>query len=480
MTGEAAVRASPFLQMKKEALLKKYIGDRDFYRRLLAILLPVLVQNVITNFVSLLDNIMVGQIGTESMSGVAIVNQLLFVFNLCIFGGLSGAGIFTAQFFGRGDKKGVADTVRIKLYIGIFAVALFGAVFLLFGEPLIRLFLHEGEVGLDLEKTLSYGKEYLAVMLIQTVPFAFMQVYSSTLRECGETLVPMKAGITAIFVNLGLNYVLIFGKLGFPAMGVVGAAAATVIARFVEYAIVVVWAHLHTNEHSYFRGLYRTLRVPAPLLKKVAVKGAPLLVNEVLWSSGMTILNQCYSVRGLEVVSAVNISSTVSNLFFCAFFATGSTIAIMIGQLLGAGELERAVDEDRKLLAFAVALSTAFGIVMAVLSPFIPNLYNTQPEVRALATRFLTVVALLMPFHAFTNGSYFTLRSGGRTLITFLFDSAFIWTVNVPIAMILTYATDLKIFPIFTVIQCIELIKVVLGVILLRQQGWVNNLVKEF
>ena len=464
----------------KNSFWKKYIGDRDFYRRLLSILLPVLVQNVITNFVSLLDNIMVGRIGTEQMSGVAIVNQLLFVFNLCIFGGLSGAGIFTAQFFGRGDQKGVADTVRVKLYIGTASCLIFGTVFLLFGEPLIQLFLHEGEVGLDLGATLSYAKEYLAVMLVQMIPFAFMQVYSSTLRECGETLVPMKAGITAIFVNLGLNYVLIFGKLGLPALGVVGAAMATVIARFVECAIVVIWAHRHTKEHSYLKGLYASMRVPGPLLKRIAVKGAPLLLNELLWSSGMTILNQCYSVRGLEVVSAVNISSTVSNLFFCAFFATGSTIAIMIGQLLGAGELERAVDEDRKLLAFAVALSTVFGVLMVISAPFIPKLYNTQEEVRLLATRFLTVVALLMPFHAFTNGSYFTLRSGGRTLITFLFDSAFIWTVNVPAAMILTYATDLKILPIFTVIQCIELVKVCLGVILLKQQGWVNNLVQEF
>lgn len=464
----------------KFGFLKKYIGDRDFYRRLLAILLPVLVQNVITNFVSLLDNIMVGQIGTESMSGVAIVNQLLFVFSLCIFGGMSGAGIFTAQFFGRGDKKGVADTVRVKLYIGAASCAVFGAILLLFGEPLIRLFLHEGEVGLDLEKTMTYGKQYLSVMLFQMVPFAFMQMYSSTLRECGETVVPMKAGITAIFVNLGLNYILIFGKLGFPALGVAGAALATVIARLVECAVVVIWARLHTDKHPYWKGLYRTMRVPLPLLKKIAAKGTPLLLNELLWSSGMTILNQCYSVRGLEVVSAVNISSTVSNLFFCAFFATGSTIAIMIGQLLGAGELERAVDEDRKLLAFAVALSTLFGAAMALLAPVIPRLYNTQEEVRNLATQFLTVVALIMPFHAFTNGSYFTLRSGGRTLITFLFDSAFIWTVNVPVAMILTYATDWKILSIFTVIQCIELIKVALGVFLLKQQGWVNNLVKEF
>ncbi|MDO4852155.1 MAG: MATE family efflux transporter [Clostridia bacterium] len=464
--------------MEKPVFWKKYIGDRAFYRRLLSVMLPVLVQNVITNFVSLLDNIMVGRIGTESMSGVAIVNQLLFVFNLCIFGGLSGAGIFTAQFFGRGDSDGVRHTVRLKCYIALIATALFGTVFLLFGEPLIALFLHEGEVGLDLMATLHYGQEYLWVMLLQMLPFAIMQVYASTLRECGETLLPMKAGIAAIFINLGLNYILIFGKLGLPALGVVGAAIATVIARLIECAIVVLWAHRHTKQHPYITGLYRSLRVPVPLLKKVAIKGMPLLINEVLWSSGMTTLNQCYSLRGLEVVSAINISSTVSNLFFCAFFATGSTIAILIGQLLGAGELDRAVDEDRKLLAFAVALSAVVGAIMALCAPLIPALYNTQEQVRQLATQFLLVVAALMPFHAFTNGSYFTLRSGGKTLITFLFDSAFIWVVNVPVAMALTHLSTLPILAIYAAVQCLELVKVVLGTILLKRRAWVNNLVE--
>ena len=175
-----------------------FIGDRAFYKRLLAVMLPVLIQNVITNFVSLLDNIMVGQVGTESMSGVAIVNQLLFVFNLCIFGGLSGAGIFTAQFFGKGDLEGVRHTMRLKYYIAIVASVLFGTAFVLFGKPLISLFLHEGEAGIDLNATLSFGQQYLWVMLIQMLPFALMQVYGSTLRECGETMLPMKAGITPV------------------------------------------------------------------------------------------------------------------------------------------------------------------------------------------------------------------------------------------------------------------------------------------
>ena len=182
--------------------LNSLIGDKAFYRKLFAIMLPILVQNVITNFVNLLDNVMVGQIGTEPMSGVAIVNQLLFVFNLCIFGGIAGAGIFTAQFYGSSDKKGMSDSVRAKLYIAFFSLAAFMALFVFFGEELIMQFIHEGEEGLDMAATLDYGKRYLRVMLWHMFPFALMQCYAGSLRETGETLLPMKAGIVAVLTNL--------------------------------------------------------------------------------------------------------------------------------------------------------------------------------------------------------------------------------------------------------------------------------------
>ena len=460
--------------------IRRLIGDRAFYRKLFSVLVPILIQNLITNFVSLLDNIMVGQVGTEPMSGVAIVNQLLFVFNLCIFGGLAGAGIFTAQFFGKGDDEGVRHTFRAKLLIAFGAVALFSLLFLLRGEALIRLFLHEGQEKLDLDATLAYGLSYLRVMLLQMLPFALCQIYAGTLRETGETLLPMKAGITAVFVNLVLNYVFIFGKLGFPAMGVVGAAAATVAARLVECAIVIVWTHRRRERCRFIVGAYRSLRVPGPLARRMVRLGTPLLLNEVLWSAGMTTLNQCYSVRGLEVISALNISTTVTNLFLCAFFATGNAIAIIIGQLLGAGELERAVDEDRKLIAFAVTLSLFIGGVMACVAPLIPQIYNTTAGVKALACSLLYVSAAAMPMNAYTNSCYFTLRSGGKTVITFIFDSAFLWCAAVPTAFVLSRFTALPILPLYIAVYALDLIKCAIGTYLLRKRKWVNNIVSSF
>ena len=459
--------------------MNRYIGDRTFYGKVFSVLLPILIQNFITNFVSLLDNIMVGQVGTEPMSGVAIVNQLIFVYNLCALGGLSGAGILTAQYYGKGDQEGIRHTLRIKLLLSAVIFLLFGGLLVTFGENMIRLFLHEGSEGLDLAATLAYGKEYLQVMLLQLLPFIITMMYASTLRETGETLVPMKAGLTAVFVNLVFNYILIFGKFGAPALGVVGAAIATVIARFVEMILVVSWTHRHKERNGFIVGAYRSLKVPRSVLRQVVLLGMPLLLNELLWSGGMTVLNQCYSLRGLEVVSAMNISITVSNLFFSAFIATGNATAILVGQLLGAGEKERAVDEDRKLIFFAVVLSLGIGLLMASAAFVFPQIYNTTRAVKKLAHDILLIGAVMMPLHAFANSCYFTLRSGGKTLITFVFDSGSLWLLNIPVAFVLSRFTAVPILQMYLTIELLNLVKCAVGFVLVRQKKWVKNLVAD-
>ena len=460
-------------------MLKKFIGNRDFYRRTLAIMIPVLIQNVITNFVSLLDNIMVGRIGTEPMSGVAIVNQILFVYNLCVFGGMGGAGILTAQYYGKGDDEGVRNSMRTKLYVaaGVLAVAM--AVCIGFGTPLINLFIHEGEDALDLAATLEYGVKYLRIMLLQMPFFALLNVYSSTLRETGETKVPMNAGIAALFVNLFFNYMLIYGKLGAPKLGVVGAAIATVIARVVECGIVVVYTHVNSDRHSFARGLYRSAKVPKSMVVQILKMGLPLLINELFWSSGMTLQTQAFSLTGLETVSAQNICNTVSNLFFCSYFAMGTTVSIVIGQLLGAGKSEEAVDENRKLIAFSMTLAAAVALVMLLLSPYIPRIYNTTATVRALATKMLIINAVMMPVNACLNCSFFAIRAGGRSMLTFLYDSGFVWFVALPLSYILVKCTSLHIIPIYAIVYGTEVIKMTAGLILIKKRIWVRSLVAE-
>ena len=461
-------------------VIKRYIGDRAFYRRVMAVVLPIIIQNAITNFVSLLDNIMVGQVGTLETSGVSIVNQLLFVFNLCVFGAASGAGIFTAQFHGSKDTDGVRHTFRFKVLSCLLLAAVGCCVFLLGGDGLIRLYLQgEGDPA-DAVAALEFGRGYLSVMLIGLVPFALSNAYASTLRETGQTVVPMAAGVAAVAVNLILNYILIFGKLGFDAMGVEGAALATVISRFVELAVVAVYTHTHSKKHPFIRGAYRSLRIPVPLLKSIVRKGLPLLINECLWSSGMAVMNQCYSTCGLDVVPALNISTTIYNLAGVGYFATGSAVGIIMGQMLGANTPEAEIrDTNRKLIATSCFVGFVFGAAMAAISGLFPMLYNTTDDVRALATRLICVSAVMMPFNAYTHSAYFTLRSGGQTMVTFLFDSCFVWVVCVPLALCLSRFTALPILALYIICQSTDFIKCAVGAWMLKKGTWMQNLTQK-
>lgn len=461
----------------QNSLLKKYVGDKAFYKYVLAITLPIMLQNGITQFVNMLDNIMVGRIGTTPMTGVAVSNQLIFVFNLCVFGAVSGAGIFGAQFYGKGDNEGMRFTFRFKVLLsfGLLAVALpllyFG------GEALINAFLTGEGQEVDPVLALKNAKDYLDIMLIGLVPFAFIQVYSSSLRETGETVLPMKASIVAVIINLVFNYIFIFEHFGYFGWGVKGAAIATVMSRFVELFIVAFWTHKNKVKNPFIVDVYKNLYIPLSLSKKILAKGLPLMLNEAFWSAGITMLNQRYSIKGIDVVAANNISQTFWNVFSVVFISTGAAIAIIIGQLLGAGKFEEAKDTDRKLIAFSVILSTLVGAVYFGAAFFIPNFYNTEETVRNLATGIMCISACVMPINAFAHASYFTLRSGGKVIITFLFDSVFIWVVCVPVAFVLTEFTALTILPIFAIVQALELIKCILGAILLEKGVWIRNIV---
>ena len=339
--------------MKLNNLKRKLIGKHGFYTMVLAIAVPIMVQNGITNFVSMIDNIMVGRVGTNEMSGVAIVNQLIMVFNLCVFGGVAGAGIFTAQFFGARNTEGIRYTFRYKLVVIAVIVIASIAIFINFGDELIKLYLHSESGAIEaVEETHRQAKIYLSYMLIGLPPFAISQAYGDTLRCSEETIVPMKAGIVSVIVNLSLNYVLIYGKLGAPTLGVAGAAIATIIARYVEMAVVVIWTHTHSKRQPFIKGAFKNFKIPISLTKDMIAKGMPLVLNETLWSMGIAALLQNYSVRGLEVVGALNISQIISNLFNVGIIAMGSAISIILGRRLGAGEMEEAKEYSVKLIFF--------------------------------------------------------------------------------------------------------------------------------
>jgi len=458
---------------------KKLIGDKALYKTILALAIPIMIQNGITNFVNMLDNVMVGRVGTLQMTGVAVTNQLIFVFNLCIFGAISGAGIFGAQFFGKGDNEGVRHTFRFKVLF-CSALCILGMLILVFGgNTLINMYLKGEGSPSDIAATLKYAREYMLLMLIGLLPYTLAQCYSSTLRETGHAVLPMIAGIAAVLVNLCLNYVLIFGKFGAPALGVNGAAIATVISRFAELAIVVLWTGIKKKENPFIIGAFKSFYIPKNLVKGISAKGLPLMLNETLWASGMATLSQCYSVRGIGVVAAHNISQTFFNVFSVAFMAIGIAIGILLGQMLGAGKTEEVKSASLKLSFFSVFVSVVVAIVYFFAAEFIPEVYNTENNVREIATALMQITAVTMPLDAYAHASYFTLRSGGKTAVTFIFDSGFMWVVAVPVVFVLSRFTALNVLYLYTICQSLNILKCLIGYYFVKKGSWIRNIIEN-
>lgn len=453
--------------------MKKLIGDKKFYRMVFIICIPIVIQNGFTNFASLLDNIMIGQLGTLSMSGVSISNQLLQIFNVSIFGAMSGAGIFLAQFYGKGNRAGVHHCFRIKIGIGLLISLAAIFIFRLLGQNLISLYLNDNPA--DSLKTLHYGMQYLNVMLVGLIPFAITQVFSSSLRETGNTVLPMKASVIAVIVNFCINYILIFGNFGFPKLGAMGAAIGTVISRVVEMGINIVAG----SNNEYLKGAFNTKKIPIEIVGKVIKRGVPLLCNEILWSVSLALISQSYSTRGLNAVAAINITTTVTNFFMIVCYAMGNSISIVVGQRLGAGEIETAKDYDLKMVFMNFVMCFVIGILLFSCSSFIPQIYNTSFEVKSLACSLLKIAACMLPVISIYYSSYFTMRAGGKTVLTFLFDSVYSFVFTFTSALLLTRLTNLDILTIYMLVQCVDIPKAILGLILVKKGVWVHNIVND-
>lgn len=465
------------MEQKSLTLRECLIGDRTFYRHVAVVVLPIIVQNTLSNVVSLLDNVMVGQVGTLPMSAVAIINQLLFVFNLCIWGALAGAGIFGAQYYGQGNMEGVRQTLRMKLLIA--------------GRPAGHRVRSAAGGRAAADRTVYFSRHHRrrcrrhdgvcpglpACDAGGLIPFALTQAYASTLRESGQTTLPMRASMIAMGINFVFNSLLIFGLFGFPALGVVGAGIATSLSRFVEFVIVVSGAHRSAERYPFMEGVFRNFHIDGNLARQVAIKGFPLLLNECLWSMSQAMLLQCYSVRGIQAIAAMNITSTITQIFNEVFLSLGNATAILVGQELGASRMTGARRTAWRMITLSVSSCAVMGTLLTLFSPLIPHIYNTEPAIRELASSVIRTAALCMPLFAFSNAAYFTLRSGGKTLITFFFDSCYTWLINFPIAFVLSRYTALPLPIVYLFVNGVDLLKCIIGFILVKKGVWVNNIV---
>lgn len=457
-------------------MLKKFIGNKQFYKNLMVVCIPIVLSQLISQFVGLLDNLMVGQLSPAEYNGVAIANQFFFIFSLAIYGALAGPGIFTTQYHGSRNVDGIKECVRYKWLISLLILVLCVVIFILFDDELISLFIKTNDTStIDPAEILKYGKEYLQIMLIGLVPFVFTEIYCSHLREAKHTVVPMISNITAVFANLIFNYILIFGKFGAPALGVTGAAISTVISRFVACFIVVIYAHV-SKKYRFVNAVFKRFFPKKSTIIYILKNSYLLLINEILWSLGMTLLNYCFAQKGPDVLAAINIVSAFSNLFGLIGTSMGTGIAVILGQQLGAKQFKDAKADSYRYIGFAIILGIVVGLIMFVLRNTVPKLYDFDNSIIQMAENLIAISSCMVVVRVLSITCYFIIRSGGKVFITFLFDSVFTIVIRFGITFIFVKTMDLSIYYIYLISELLEIIKIIVGLILVHKGIWLNNL----
>ncbi len=447
--------------------MRKIIGDRHFYKTLFMVSLPIVVQQLITSSVQLVDNIMVGKLGELAIGSVSVVNQLYFVVILITFGAMGGAGVFSAQYFGSKDFDKLKQTFRFKLLIGLFVALVSFVLFSFFGTFFISLFTSN-------PVTISQGFDYLNIVKWSMFPWAITIAISNTFRETGITKPLLRISVVAILTNTVLNYLLIFGSFGFPELGVKGAGIATLISRFVELTLMFVL--LLRRGKIFSTNVLQIFKIDKKILGAIVIMAVPLLLNEAFWSLGQTMFLQAYSTRGDNALAAMNITNVISQLVFVTFGGIGTGVAVLVGNTLGENNLEKAKDNAHKLIAFAVFFAFLTGIILFVLSFFILDLYDISAETRRIAIFAIRINAVFIPVYSFNVAIYFTLRAGGDTKSTLLMDSGYMWVVSVPIAFALSRFTTIPVTMLFLVVQIFDFPKMLFAIWRYRKNHWVKNL----
>lgn len=449
-------------------MLNDLLFDRKFYSVMLKVALPIAAQSLVFNALNAVDVLLIGQLGETSVAAVALSNQWTFLMNLFLFGTGSGTAIFTAQFWGKHDVPSLRKAFGIGLLIALVGSALFAAVSLAAPGFVLRLYTSDTAVQ-------ALGAPYLRVVAFSYVFTALTTLFSIALRTTRHVKLPVAVAVAALSFKTALAYCLIFGYLGLPQMGIVGAAVATVIARILECGVLLALA-------------YRWRLPPAlaprdmagldlAFVKTFAVTTVPVILNEVIWSLGASIYTGIYARIGTDSVAAVNISSTIEGIALVPMFGLGNACAIILGNAIGAGDADTARNYARKFFALAIVIGVAVGGLIFGASRVILGAYNISPEARLDARGVMTVLSFAMWLKA-SNLLIIIgiMRSGGDTRFGLLMDTGPMYLLGIPLALLGAFVFHLPV-PLVVLAALVgdELVKFVLGVWRVRSGRWLRN-----
>lgn len=446
-------------------------NDRHFYKQMIRIALPVTAQNLVLASLNLVDNIMIGGLGEAAIAGVGLANQYYFLLNLLLFGIVSGSSIFTAQFWGTKDIKSIRKVLGISIIAGGLASLLFTIAGLLFPEEILGIFSKDPAV-------VKLGSQYLVIVLFSYVVMAISFAYSFSLRSTGDVKTPLVVSIIALGTNTVLNYLLINGYLGFPRLGVAGAAIATVIARAIEL-VLLLWI-IYRTKNVLAASISEMIDFSSSFVKQFFKVSIPVILNESMWALGMTVYAVIYARMGTEVIASTNIAGTIERIMWVIFFGFGNACAVMLGNKIGSGDKEQVFIDAKRFAIIGPAVAVIIGALVILATPWLLTPYKVSPLVLDYARKNLLVLCIFLSFKIFNYMNVVgILRSGGDTTFCLMLDTGGVWLIGIPLVFLGGIVWQLPIYYVYVLLHVEEVVKLIIGIPRLMSKKWINNLAAD-
>lgn len=446
--------------------------DKRFYRLLFSIALPIAVQNLITFMVSMVDTLMVGALGEIQLSAVSIANNLFFVLTILMFGLAGGSNIMISQYWGKGNVKTIRKILAIMYRVCLLITGIFIFIAVFLPKYFMGIFTTDKAV-------IDFGASYLRIVCIGYLFYSITNCTIMMLRSVKTVSISIIVYTASLVVNSILNWILIFGNLGAPELGIRGAAIATVCARITEFSIVLVFMFIY--ERKIGLKLEHLLKLDKEILKDYVGLCTPVLCNELLWAIGASMISVIVGRMGTEVVAANSINGVAHQFVTVFIFGMSNATAVIIGNTIGEGKKEKAKEYAYSIGVFSVVMGCISGLMILLIKPFVVNFYNVSYSTKLIAMEIMTVTSGIIVFQSLaSNFMMGVLRGGGDTKFVLINDLIFMWLVAIPGGFFVAFVLELPVALVFLVIKCDEILKSLTSVYRVISGKWVNDVTKDY
>ena len=445
--------------------------DKQFYKLLLSIALPIAMQNLITFAVSMVDTLMLGTLGEVELSAASISNNLFFVFMILNFGLAGGSNILISQYWGKNDVKAIHKVLAIMYKVCVALSIIFTAIALFAPRLFISIFTPDMAV-------VDAGEKYLSIVGLGYFFYAITNCSIMMLRSVKTVKISMVVYSISLLVNAFFNWILIFGNLGAPRLGIEGAAIATVLARFVEFAIVMCFMAFFEKKIKFRLSHFK---IKDALMKKDYIKTCtPVVFNEFLWAMGSSMVAVIVGRLGTEVVAANSISNVVNQFVTVFIFGLSSAAAVMIGNSIGEGNYKKTKEYAATIAICVACLAVFAGLLTFTLRPFIVQFYNVSDLTKSIAMDIMAVNSVIVFFQAMANTTNIgILRGGGDVKFVLVNDVIFMWLVAIPLGFIAAFVWGWPVIAVFCVIRVDEILKVICSTRRIISWKWITNVTRD-